>query len=202
MEILCRFQDKCKNKKCTFAHLTDLTQTSLCNFKSKCNKINSCKFLHPDDLKMKRKLCQYQDKCPHDECRFIHLDNLYRCPSCSKLTWSTTEVLTDEFMIDLIKNSKSEGHPKNLQCDFYHKDDNAKLLSEQSQSSVSETDVNINNTNSSIPDTSAINSDDPIDITKLFPTNVSLQQLLQVRADLDIYIRNKRNTKTSFVTRK
>ncbi len=181
MEVLCRFQDKCKNEICAYAHLTDLKKSSLCKFGNKCNKMNVCKFLHPEDLKIKRKLCQYQDKCPHDECRYVHLDNLYRCLTCSKLVWTTTEVLTDKFMIELIKESGSEGHQKKLRCEFQHEADKDNLLSEQSQNSISETDT----------DTDASCDSSHIDIIRLLPPTISLKELLLIRTDLDKYISNR-----------
>lgn len=184
MEVLCRFQDKCKNEKCTFAHLTDLTKALLCKHGDKCNKLSTCKFLHPDDLKIKRKLCQYQDKCPHEECRFIHLDNLYRCDVCNKLMWSTTEVMTDAFMIKLIKDSGCEGHKKNLRCDFHIFNEYNDLLSEQSQSSISDSETDTHFTQK---------PQSKIDIEKLLPESVSIQQLLSIRTDLNNFIKKKSN---------
>ena len=92
-------------------------------------------------------------------------------------------------MMDMIKHSKSEGHNKNIQCDQSKQYNNTELLSEPSQSSVSEespTDVSDLNYH----DTSEIN------IKELLPSSISLNQLLKVRTDLDTYIKNKRVNKS------
>lgn len=180
MEILCKYQDKCKNSKCTYAHLTDLTKSVLCKYGNKCNNMYRCKLLHPKELKPKKKLCQYQDKCSHIECRFIHLDNLYKCDTCEKLTWTTTDVLTDRFMIELLRDSKIEGHAKGLKCnnDTY----NNTLLSESS-SYISDSD------NEENYDTTKVN------IMDLLPKDdYTLDELYQLRDSLNTHIENKEHT--------
>jgi hypothetical protein len=187
MNLLCKFQDKCNNNNCIRAHLTDLKKNDMCNNGDNCKNLATCSYLHPVNLKLQKNVCQYQDKCPHDHCRFIHLSNLKRCSSCDGIAYITTEVLTEKYMDNLLKNITISFHNIDISCN---------MLSDESEESEECEYTDIADEKEDDVDDDV---DDVFNIRKVLPKNLTIDELKEVRSDLNKYINELRKNKKNNV---